>query len=214
MIVLLILLVICSVWYILHLNSKPSTPSIVDTQAYTLEQLKGMNLKSLEDLAKKKVSVIHVMNNEEIKIDDKTTLVLTIENDKLVGVKDKITSAENGGSGEGRGEPQSIKDRDKDGISDAQDKCPDDPDNNCGTRPSPKIPLNVKPFGNNLYGVQSQMPEESVLDFHRRIRASKEILELGEIGRICSPSEICRLNRIATENEKIQGGIWVKFEVY
>jgi hypothetical protein len=216
---LLLLLIAAGITAYILLGKEPSKSASPQKHiVYTYEELKQMDFARLQQLANKKDSVMNVSSGE-IKLKDGKTYILTVDKERLVKVEEVTIVLQQPPKEEPK--PTLIKDKDRDGIPDEKDKCPEDPTNKCGTKQTeevndvPVVPRDIRSLGNGFYSTQVMSGGESVPAFHRRISGRNDILSLGTRRTISTQDQIIDINHFQyVEGYIIERGTWVKFKVY
>ena len=148
---------------------KPS-PSLSVLSKFDLE---NMNFADLKDSANKKPFVTDIKNEDQIITNDGKTVILTIEDDKLVAVKEKTVDPPPPPP------PPSNDDKDGDGVINSKDKCPtvrgDKSNNGCPATPPPVTPVdpNNDPIGHNKdgsYTIKINLGGETIKQLRDRIK--------------------------------------------
>jgi len=222
---MLLLLVAAGITAYILLGKETSQSASSSKQiVYSYEEIKQMDIARIRQLADKKDSVKN-MSSGEIKLKDGKTYLLTVEKDRLVKVEEIAIALQPSPKDEKESDATLIKDKDKDGIPDEKDKCPDDPKNKCErkvvetneekTNDGPVIPKDIKSLGNGLYSTLVNASGETLPAFHRRISSRNDILSLGKRRKISTEEEIIDINHFQyVMNYFIERGTWVKFKVY
>ncbi len=189
---------------------KPS-PSLSVLSKFDLE---NMNFADLKDSANKKPFVTDIKNEDQIITNDGKTVILTIEDGKLVAVKEK--TIDNTIKQEPP-PPPSKDDKDGDGVINSKDNCPtvkgDKSNNGCPKIITPTIKRNT----NGTFSIETKADGESIKQLRVRIKYDVSI-------SCAFPSDSEELRNInnnynniiipADETQKIKGSIWITFKCH
>ncbi len=171
-----ILICMIAVGFVVYLNSGPKTPPGPPTSpidSLSKYDLENMNFADLKDSANKKPFVTDIKNEDQIITNDGKTVILTIEDDKLVAVKEKTVDPPPPPP------PPSNDDKDGDGVINSKDKCPtvrgDKSNNGCPATPPPVTPVdpNNDPIGHNKdgsYTIKINLGGETIKQLRDRIK--------------------------------------------
>ena len=192
-----------------------ASSSVASSDAYTMEDLKGLNASKLKELANDKADVLNIESGAELIIEGKK-YILTIENDKLIKVEDKKVIAV-APVDPGVKVVSTVKDSDGDGLIDSKDPCPNDKQNKCKVQSptipnGPAVPSDIKFYGNTIYGIAANQGGETPGAVYKRLAGRNDVKALGPNNKVSSLTEICSLNKVR-ETDTIKAGTWVKFKV-